>query len=115
MRRAGEGLQEVCFQLWWRVQRGKETGVQGERGEGETSGSRVRVASEGGSRWTEAAVEACWRDLVENPEAWWDNRETRSNPMAPGFKHKRTRRALWVDNWQTPEWARVMFEGEGRD
>ena len=46
----------------------------------------------------ESTVEAHWRHLVENPEEWWDNRSTRKNPRAPDFKHKGTRKALWIDN-----------------
>ena len=49
--------------------------------------------------------------LVERPEEWWDNRTTRSNPRAPDFKHKRTRRALWIDNWETPDWVWAKFGG----
>ena len=111
MRRACDWMQEGCFQLWLRVQRNKEVAAHGERCWEEATGSRVRVALEGESMRTEALVEACWRKLVENPEEWWDNRVTRSNPKASDFKHKRTQRALWIDNWQMPEWARARFGG----
>ena len=47
---------------------------------------------------------------MERPEEWWDNRATRKNPRAPDFKHKVTRQALWIDNWQTPEWVGTKFE-----
>ena len=83
VRRACDWVQDGCFQLWWRVQRNKEAVAQGERCWEETVGSRVKVALEGESKRTEVLVEACWRDLVENSEEWWDNRVTRSNPRAP--------------------------------
>ena len=92
VRQACDWVHEGCFQMWLRVQRGREVDAQGERCWEETAGSRVRVASEGHSR--EASIEACWKQLVERPEEWWDNWTIRSNPRAPDFKHKRTRRAL---------------------
>ena len=91
------------------MQRSREVAAQGERCWEETAGSRVRVASEGHSK--EASIEACWRELVERLEEWWDNWATLSNRRAPDFKHKRTRRALWIDNWETPEWVRAKFGG----
>ena len=111
MRRACDCVQDGCFQLWLRIQKNKEAAAQGERCRGEAAGSRTRVSQGGENMQTEVLVEACWRQLVENLEEWWDNRVTRSNPRAPDFKHKRTRRALWIDNWQTREWAQARFGG----
>ena len=47
MQRACDWVQEGCFQMWLRVQRGREAAAQGERCWEETTGCRVRVATEG--------------------------------------------------------------------
>lgn len=44
-----------------------------------------------------------WKDLLENPDKWWDNRATKLNQKAPDFKHKNTGIGLWVDN--SPDWV----------
>ena len=58
----------------------------------------------------DSSTEELWRHLVEFTEEWWDNRTTRRNPKALDFKHKTTRMALWINNYQTPEWARIRFQ-----
>lgn len=44
-----------------------------------------------------------WKHLVENPSSWWDNRVDKKNPNGPDFKHKDTRKALWLVD--APAWA----------
>ncbi|CAN4121584.1 unnamed protein product [Withania somnifera] len=44
-----------------------------------------------------------WKDLLENPDNWWDNRTTKLNQKAPDFKHKNTGIGLWVDS--SPDWV----------
>ncbi|OWM86867.1 protein OSB2, chloroplastic-like [Punica granatum] len=44
-----------------------------------------------------------WKDLVENPEKWWDNRSNKPKSTYPDFKHKETREALWLDS--SPSWV----------
>ncbi|KAK4342985.1 hypothetical protein RND71_038801 [Anisodus tanguticus] len=44
-----------------------------------------------------------WKDLVENPYNWWDNRANKLNPKAPDFKHKNTGIGLWVGS--SPDWV----------
>jgi single-strand DNA-binding protein len=50
-----------------------------------------------------------WRDLIENPSAWWDNRprkaEPGGNPRYPDFKHKESQTPLWIESRDTPAWA----------
>ena len=50
-----------------------------------------------------------WRDLIENPNNWWDNRpqklEPGANPRRPDFKHKDDGTPLWIDSYDTPQWA----------
>ena len=51
-----------------------------------------------------------WREVLDNPDAWWDNRERKSapggNPRYPDFKHKETQTPLWIESRDTPRWAR---------
>ncbi|KAJ7973711.1 Protein OSB3, chloroplastic/mitochondrial [Quillaja saponaria] len=44
-----------------------------------------------------------WKNLVENPEKWWDNRSKKLNKRSPDFKHKETGEALWLTN--SPSWV----------
>ncbi|KAK6140198.1 hypothetical protein DH2020_025996 [Rehmannia glutinosa] len=44
-----------------------------------------------------------WKNLVENPDKWWDNRTNKRNPKAPDFKHKETGEVLWLN--RSPVWA----------
>jgi hypothetical protein len=32
------------------------------------------------------------------------------NPKSPDFKHKVTKKALWVDDWSTPPWVKGMLK-----
>jgi len=32
------------------------------------------------------------------------------NPKLPDFKHKVTKKALWVDVWSTPPWVKAMLK-----
>ncbi|KAJ3676232.1 hypothetical protein LUZ60_003644 [Juncus effusus] len=52
--------------------------------------------------------EDLWKDLVESPDAWYDNRFNKKNPKQPDFKHKDSGEALWISE-TTPEWARSKF------
>jgi hypothetical protein len=63
----------------------------------------------------EKSNEDCWRDYFASPSDWWDNRQGKRNPKAPDFKHKVTRRALWIDGWYIPEWMKDRFLAVGRD
>ncbi|CAH2078481.1 unnamed protein product [Thlaspi arvense] len=47
--------------------------------------------------------EESWRDLVQNPDKWWDNRIDKRNAKAPDFKHKETGEALWLN--ESPTWV----------
>ncbi|XP_006282647.2 protein OSB2, chloroplastic isoform X1 [Capsella rubella] len=46
--------------------------------------------------------EESWKDLVQNPDKWWDNRIDKRNAKAPDFKHKETGEALWLN--ESPTW-----------
>jgi hypothetical protein len=32
------------------------------------------------------------------------------HPKSPDFKHKVTKKALWVDDWSTPPWVKRMLK-----
>ncbi|KAG7532706.1 Primosome PriB/single-strand DNA-binding [Arabidopsis thaliana x Arabidopsis arenosa] len=53
---------------------------------------------------TQLKREESWKNLVENPSKWWDNRLDKRNPKAPDFKHKETGEVLWINN-NSPTWA----------
>ncbi|KAH6755883.1 hypothetical protein C2S53_007140 [Perilla frutescens var. hirtella] len=55
-----------------------------------------------GGKWC-GKDEDSWKDLVDNPNKWWDNRTNKRNPKAPDFKHKETGKGLWVSS--SPDWA----------
>ncbi|XP_057801480.1 protein OSB4, chloroplastic-like [Salvia miltiorrhiza] len=64
----------------------------------------VRGGGQGyGVRKGKGRDEDSWKDLVENPSKWWDNRKNKRNPKGPDFKHKETGKALWLSS--SPEWA----------
>ncbi|TKW18835.1 hypothetical protein SEVIR_5G457800v4 [Setaria viridis] len=48
--------------------------------------------------------EELWRDLLDNPANWWDNRTDKRSPKSPDFKHKESGKALWI-GFKTPQWA----------
>jgi len=48
--------------------------------------------------------EELWRDLLDNPENWWDNRTDKPTPKYPDFKHKDSGKALWIGT-KSPQWA----------
>ena len=58
-----------------------------------------------------------WRDCVENPDAWWDNRSRKAepggNPRYPDFKHKESQTPLWIESRDTPRWAVDALAGGG--
>ncbi|KAH7674762.1 Single-stranded DNA-binding protein [Dioscorea alata] len=49
--------------------------------------------------------ENLWKDLVENPKNWWDNRSDKLKLSQPDFKHKVTGQVLWLDSSTTPSWV----------
>lgn len=111
LRRVFDRLQDACIFLWHLC--------QGEKTEDTDSASasqidrgitRPRILGDSSAQddCTERSVED-WRDLIANSGNKWDNRESRRNPRAPDFKHRGTRKALWIDNWQTPAWVRIRF------
>ncbi|KAL2250601.1 protein OSB3, chloroplastic/mitochondrial-like [Sesamum indicum] len=56
-----------------------------------------------GERKKSGKLDHFWKDLVENPDNWWDNRAQKKNPKAPDFKNKETGEVLWLSS--SPGWA----------
>ena len=109
LRRICDNIQGICAHLWVFLQQlSNRQQVNSEiRAPLGSFGDSIRVlTTEIGS---ESSSEELWRHLVEFLEEWWDNRTTRRNPKAPDFKHKTTRVAFWINNYQTPEWAHIRF------
>ncbi|KAL6853897.1 hypothetical protein ACP4OV_019926 [Aristida adscensionis] len=48
--------------------------------------------------------EDLWRDLLDNPGNWWDNRSDKPTPKYPDFKHKESGQPLWIRT-KSPQWA----------
>ncbi|XP_021901600.1 protein OSB3, chloroplastic/mitochondrial-like isoform X2 [Carica papaya] len=44
-----------------------------------------------------------WKNLVENPNKWWDNRLDKRTEKYPDFKHKETGECLWLSG--SPTWV----------
>ncbi|GAB2291444.1 hypothetical protein Dimus_025699 [Dionaea muscipula] len=44
-----------------------------------------------------------WKDLLDNPNKWWDNRSAKMSAKSPDFKHKDTGEGLWLNS--APEWV----------
>ncbi|XP_071724548.1 protein OSB4, chloroplastic-like [Rutidosis leptorrhynchoides] len=45
-----------------------------------------------------------WKDVIDNPGKWWDNRLDKMSPKYPDFKHKDSGEGLWLDS--CPEWIK---------
>ena len=53
---------------------------------------------------------ALWQELLQDREAWWDNRINKRNPKAPDFKHKKDGdKALWIVGKKNPSWVTPAF------
>ena len=58
-----------------------------------------------------------WREVLDNPDAWWDNRSRKAepggNPRYPDFKHKESQTPLWIESRDTPAWAAEALANGG--
>ncbi|KAG6536485.1 hypothetical protein ZIOFF_001543 [Zingiber officinale] len=50
--------------------------------------------------------ETSWKNLIDNPKDWWDNRSMKLKKTSPDFKHKETGEALWLSSFNTPDWLK---------
>ncbi|KAK9999866.1 hypothetical protein SO802_019469 [Lithocarpus litseifolius] len=63
----------------------------------------VDVKTEKSKQVKQHRGEESWKDLVQNPTKWWDNRLNKRNRRAPDFKHKDTGEGLWLNG--SPDWV----------
>ena len=78
-------------------------------------GQRIDLGARRRSAESDVVAEGHWRDVVENPGDWWDNRLNKWSIRAPDFCHKISKHALWLDNARTPMWARDRFIVQGSE
>ncbi|KAI3965396.1 hypothetical protein MKX01_042877 [Papaver californicum] len=52
---------------------------------------------------TKMSSEESWKNLIDDPTNWWDNRAKKLNPKAPDFRNKVTREAIWLSS--APAWV----------
>lgn len=69
----------------------------------EMKGERVSGGEWQSERKQSADLDNSWKNLVENPDKWWDNRASKRNSKAPDFRHKETGQVLWLNS--SPDWA----------
>lgn len=69
----------------------------------ELKGERVSGGEWHSERKQSADLDNSWKNLVENPDKWWDNRARKRNSKAPDFRHKETGEVLWLSS--SPDWA----------
>ncbi|XP_026431195.1 protein OSB2, chloroplastic-like [Papaver somniferum] len=52
---------------------------------------------------TKKISEESWKNLIDDPTNWWDNRAKKLNPKAPDFRNKVTREGIWLSS--APAWV----------
>lgn len=85
-------------------------------GAGGAQRAQAPAAGAAGGDLANLPREEQWRDCVlDNPNDWFDNRSSKTNPKAPDFKHKSAGVALWLNRWGSvgvhcsPPGVRVML------
>ncbi|GAB2246864.1 hypothetical protein Droror1_Dr00006746 [Drosera rotundifolia] len=82
----------------------KETKVGGGFGNSFFKKKPVVVSKDAPKTWNEAKTgSGAWKDVLENPDKWWDNRSRKHSAKFPDFKHKDTGEVLWLD--KAPQWV----------
>ncbi|KAJ7565312.1 hypothetical protein O6H91_02G056300 [Diphasiastrum complanatum] len=63
-----------------------------------------------GSRnlWSHLTTEL-WEEFFSDPSQWWDTRNDKRNPRFPDFKHKISKKALWIGNRSNPPWVHARL------
>ncbi|KAJ7534652.1 hypothetical protein O6H91_13G104300 [Diphasiastrum complanatum] len=46
-----------------------------------------------------------WEEFFSDPSQWWDSRSDKKNPRFPDFKHKTTKKGLWLADRFNPPWV----------
>uniref|UniRef100_A0A0D9VA81 Single-stranded DNA-binding protein n=1 Tax=Leersia perrieri TaxID=77586 RepID=A0A0D9VA81_9ORYZ len=84
--------------------RGFSAGKQYRPFGGDKGANWAKKSQDASSMSKQKLQEDLWRDLMNNPGKWWDNRSDRRSEKQPDFKHKDTGEPLWIGS-QTPRWA----------
>lgn len=69
------------------------------------SSKRSSGGSRGGSKKRKSykATDEDWEDLMDNPDDWYDNRDSKPTDRSPDFRHKEDKdRAMWMNS--APDW-----------
>ncbi|KAJ7541471.1 hypothetical protein O6H91_10G061300 [Diphasiastrum complanatum] len=62
------------------------------------------------SRISSSQASRTWEEFFSDPSQWWDNRsDDKRNSRFPDFKHKTTKKALWIDNRSNPPWVHARL------
>ncbi|XP_026405452.1 protein OSB3, chloroplastic/mitochondrial-like isoform X1 [Papaver somniferum] len=70
----------------------------------EFSRSNAQTQQESSSHGrTKKSSEESWKNLIDDPTNWWDNRAKKLNPKAPDFRNKVTREGIWLSS--APAWV----------
>jgi hypothetical protein len=93
---------------------GTKSKASGRKPSGSSGGASKRAPAKGrkpsGSaapKWSAEDYDAAWEHLVENPDEWYDNRESKPTDRSPDFRLKdkdydEGPNALWLNN--APRW-----------
>ncbi|KAJ7562637.1 hypothetical protein O6H91_03G078200 [Diphasiastrum complanatum] len=57
----------------------------------------------------ESRTKELWEEFFLDPSQWWDNRSDKRNQRFPDFKHKTTKKALWIHNKFNPPWVHARL------
>ena len=79
-------VQDLCWGIWGLIAQADEVVHSGSE---TTAVNQFRVPRRDFE--ISSSMEAHWRDLIEHPGDWWDNRLSKQNPRAPDFRHKYSR------------------------
>ncbi|XP_062077451.1 protein OSB2, chloroplastic-like isoform X2 [Humulus lupulus] len=66
------------------------------------------VSSQNSNEVKQFGGDEMWKDLLENPNKWWDNRVDKKSERAPDFKHKETGEGLWLSS--SPIWVQSKLQ-----
>lgn len=69
-----------------------------------TNWMKYRKSSDSSATSKQKLEEDLWRDLMNNPANWWDNRTDKPTPKHPDFKNKDSGQGLWIGS-KSPQWA----------
>ncbi|KAI3885639.1 hypothetical protein MKX03_014834, partial [Papaver bracteatum] len=67
-------------------------------------GAMLKTQRESSSKSnTKKSSDVSWKNLIDGPTNWWDNKAKRLNPKAPDFRNKVTLEGKWFSS--APSWV----------